>query len=624
MIRKTVSHYKILEKLGEGGMGEVYKAEDTKLIRFVALKFLLKQLTQSEKACQRFRNEARMVAPLDHPNICTVHELNKTDDGQLYFVMGFCEGETLQQKIENKKLKLRKVLDYAIQTAQGLSEAHNQGITHRDIKASNLMVTPKGVVKILDFGISKVDRFDMHTRTGAVFGSLGYMSPEQSTGKTLDHRTDIWSFGVVLYQAFSGRMPFQGENDGVILNGILNEQPPALRELVPNIPIVLEHIVEKAMAKNPDDRYTNIDEMLLDLQNATRQIFRTAVSREDRNKKRKMNRVHLVGGAGILIVIILLIGLWFNKNEVVVPVEKPITLAVADFQNFTAEEELSSLSGMLITVLERSPRLSVLTRSRMYDLMKQLDIDDLPNIGRIDERLASEICVYADIHALAIPTIRRFDNLYTIDLKVVDPVSDAHLFVAEARGENKTSIPQMLDRLYSETHDGLKIERTDEPEDLWKRTSIEAYDHYFKGADFWYKLQDEKAEEELGKAIAIDSTFGLPYALLVSIYIGTQRDDLAREPLQKAMRFKSQFPERERLLIEGINAYVEEGAEAAIEKFKRIEPRYPDDKRVYLGLGWFCRELESFEEADRYLKMALALDPFFEIARNLLSDDAKK
>ena len=175
--------------------------------------------------------------------------------------MGYCEGETLQQKIDKKTLKLKKVLDYAIQTAQGISEAHSQGVTHRDIKPSNLMVTKKDVVKILDFGISKVDHFEMHTKTGAVFGSLGYMSPEQSTGKPLDRRTDIWSFGVVLYEALTGRMPFPGENEGVILNGILNEQPPSLSELVPNIPLVLERIVERAMAKNPDDRYQTTAEV---------------------------------------------------------------------------------------------------------------------------------------------------------------------------------------------------------------------------------------------------------------------------------------------------------------------------------------------------------------------------
>ena len=226
MIGSTVAHFKIIEKLGEGGMGVVYKAEDTQLKRFVALKFLSEKLTESEHSRERFRNEARATSPLDHPNICTIHEICETESGQLYFAMGYCEGETIKQKIKKGELKLKKALDYAVQIAQGMSEAHGRRIIHRDIKPANLMVTKNDVVKILDFGISKVQHFDLHTKTGAVFGSSWYMSPEQATGQPLDHRTDIWSFGISLYEMFTGKTPFQGEQPAAILNGILNKEVP--------------------------------------------------------------------------------------------------------------------------------------------------------------------------------------------------------------------------------------------------------------------------------------------------------------------------------------------------------------------------------------------------------------
>ena len=262
----------------------------------------------------------------------------------------------------------------------------------------------------------------------------------------------------------------------------------------------------------------------------------------------------------------------------------------------------------------------------MIDLARQLLQGDVPQI--IGEELASEICMMEDIHALAKPTIRKFDDAhYHIDLKVEDPVHDVHLFVVEERGE---SILDILDRLSVEVNKHLKIESLDETTPNQSGVNPlqgipdEAIEHYFKGEGLWYRLEDDEAIEELRKAIAIDSTFGLPYAMLVSIYIGIQRDDLAWEPLQKAIQFKNKLPERERLLIGGLDAFVNEGATAAIKQFKRIESRYPYDKRVYLGLGWFYRELGNVDEAAKYLNKALELDPFFEIARNLLLKNAEK
>jgi serine/threonine protein kinase len=226
-IGKTVSHYKILEKIGGGGMGMVYKAQDLRLDRFVALKFLPPHLSMDNEGKQRFIQEAKAASALDHPNICTIHEINETEEGQMYIVMSYCEGETLKQKLKNiplsppskgdsgacRGLPVDVCLDYAIQIAQGLSKAHEQGIVHRDIKPANIMITNDGIVKILDFGIAKLAGATMMTREGTTKGTVSYMSPEQIRGKNVDQRADIWSLGVLLYEMLSGEQPFKGDID---------------------------------------------------------------------------------------------------------------------------------------------------------------------------------------------------------------------------------------------------------------------------------------------------------------------------------------------------------------------------------------------------------------------------
>src|SRR3990170_3373464 len=265
MIGKTISHYRILEKQGEGGMGVVYKAEDTRLKRTVALKFLPPDLTRDTEAKERFIREAQTASALEHSNICTIYEINETEDGQLFICMAYCDGEELKKKIERGPLKIDETIDIAIQVTEGLREAHDKGIIHRDIKSGNIMVTTKGQAKIMDFGLAKLAGRTTLTKTGSTMGTIAYMSPEQARGEKLDQRTDIWSLGVVLYEMLTGQLPFRSEYQEAIVYSMLNESPQPLTGIRSGIPMALEAIVNKCIEKNASDRYQHADELIVDL-----------------------------------------------------------------------------------------------------------------------------------------------------------------------------------------------------------------------------------------------------------------------------------------------------------------------------------------------------------------------
>jgi serine/threonine protein kinase len=265
MIGKTISHYRILEKLGEGGMGIVYKAEDTKLKRIVALKFLPKTALGGTEEKSRFVHEAQAAAALNHPNIATIYEIDEVD-GQMFIAMEFIEGQSLQEKIKAGPLKIEEAIKLASQIAEGLQAAHEKGITHRDIKSANIMITDKGQVKIMDFGLAKLSRSGtMLTKQGMRLGTAAYMSPEQARGEAVDHRTDIWSFGVVLYEMITGQLPFKGEYEQSMMYSILNEDPEPLTALRTGVPIALDGILVKALAKDRETRYQHVDELPADL-----------------------------------------------------------------------------------------------------------------------------------------------------------------------------------------------------------------------------------------------------------------------------------------------------------------------------------------------------------------------
>jgi len=267
MIGQTISHYKILAKLGAGGMGVVYKAQDTTLNRAVALKFLPQDLTRDQETIDRFINEAQAASALDHANICTIHEIGETEDGQMFIVMAYYAGETLQKKVVSVQLSVDSVIDIVMQVARGLERAHEAGITHRDIKPSNLVITPRGEVKIIDFGLAKLVGQTRLTKTGATVGTVAYMSPEQIQHLDTDHpaQRDIWALGVVLYEMLTGKLPFRGDYEAAMLYSIVNEKPEPVQKYRPELAQEFLHVLNRALEKNPADRYQSVSDMLIDL-----------------------------------------------------------------------------------------------------------------------------------------------------------------------------------------------------------------------------------------------------------------------------------------------------------------------------------------------------------------------
>ncbi len=316
MIGQTISHYKILEKLGEGGMGVVYKAEDTRLKRTVALKFLPSELTRDGEAKTRFIHEAQAASSLDHPNVCTIYEIDETSDGQTFIAMAYYEGETLKDKIQRGPLKLEEAVGIAVQVGQGLDKAHQMGIVHRDIKPANVFINRDGVVKIIDFGLAKLAGQGRMTRTGTTLGTVAYMSPEQATSREIDHRTDMWSLGVVLYEMICGRLPFEGDHEAALLYSIVNDDPKPLRNTSPDLSPLFQAIVDRTLKKDPESRYPSIAELLKDLVRVQKEFTSPDKKVVDtRSILREVRRPVIAGPAIVVLVALASVVAWLSHRS---------------------------------------------------------------------------------------------------------------------------------------------------------------------------------------------------------------------------------------------------------------------------------------------------------------------
>ena len=662
MLGTTISHYRILEKLGAGGMGVVYKAQDVRLGRFVALKFLPDNYADDHQLRERFQREARAASALNHPNICTIYDIGEAD-GRVFMAMEYLDGVTLKALVLVGPMELNRLVDIAVQVLDGLEAAHAQDVIHRDIKPANIFVTSNGRAKILDFGLAKVNApnraralaggeeepasgsGEYQTTGGGALGTMPYMSPEQALSQPLDARSDLFSFGVTLYEMATGKMPFQGETTGVLLLSIVQDTPAPATQLNPDTPLELQQIIDKCLEKDRALRYQHASTIRSDLKRLGRDSL--AISSGDAavvgsggsdipSKKSggasqaspslaepmlataaatsTLRRTWKMWASLLVLLGTLSVGgaFYWRSHKKVVLTDKD-TIVLADFTNRTGDAVFDETLRQALSVeVEQSPFLRVISEQRVQ---QTLGLMGKPPGTRLTSEIAGELCQRTNSTAVLDGSISQIGTEYSVGLRAVNCASDESIAVTEAQAGDKNHVLDALNRAASTMRTKLgeslsTVQRFDTPAEQATTPSLEALHAFSLGIKTKDVTGDEAALPLFGEAIKLDPNFAMAYALLGTSLSNLEERQRGAEMLKRAYDLRQSVSEREKLYIEAYYYDIVLGdLTKTMERYENWIEIYPRDDRPVGNLGLIYGYIGQHDKAVAQARVALQLQP---------------
>ena len=627
-----LARYEILGFIGAGGMGEVYRAHDERLDREVAIKLLPEGLTHDPDRLQRFEREARAAAALNHPNILDVHDLGE-HEGRAFIVTEYLEGESLRSIIASGKLTLQKALDYGRQIAIGLATAHDNGITHRDIKPANLFVTREGTLKILDFGLAKLARPEISpaetsmsptrslpTGAGVAMGTPGYMPPELLHGKPTDHRSDIFSFGVVLYEMVAGKHPFSGTSSADMQAAILKEEAPTLSQLNPKVPPLLEHLVSRSLEKLPEDRFQSARELLFALEELSTGEVATA------RPLLRASMLRRASMAAVVVATIVAAAFIFQRSSQGVPFQERDWLLITNVENYTGDSTFdAALDPALTVAIEQSRYVNVLSRASMQPVLRQMRRTDAIEI---DETLGLEIARRRGIDVILVPSVSKLGSQFVLTASLKSAASGdtyaSRIVRANGIDEVLTSLDSLCRQIRSDLGETLgSITERSRPLNEATTSSLDALEQFSLAHERHLASDPEGAMKHYEAALQIDPEFTTVKAALGILHLDWGHVLAAADPatgaalLNEAVTETESLTELEKLQILAHHAqFVEKNLEHAAEYSEAVLSIYPDRPEAHHNLALIYERMGRTDDAIAEYKLAIDADPNLIVAYN--------